>query len=942
MYKTLFTLCILFASVIHHISAQHTDKWKSVAGKVTDSENGEPLAGGSVMIMLPDTTTMLAGSTTGKDGRFTVKNVKPGKYLIRISYIGYHNFYRSLNITDSTNTTTIGTVLLTPASVMLETAVVSGQATQVEVKEDTLIFNASAFKVPEGSVLEELIRKIPGAEVADDGSIKINGKPVKKILVEGKEFFSNETSMAMKNLPAEIVEKVKTYDKQSDLARITGIDDGEEETVLDLSIKKGMKKGWFGNAEAAYGTHKRFNEKMTVNRFADNTQVSVIGNYNNGGEGRRSGNGVTTTGMGGTNIALVRKNVEIGGNLRYTYTKNDVKTYTSSQNFVSTNASYSNSRQKSMSHRDNLTGNFKIEWKPDSLSRILFRPNFSFGKSDSESSGVSATFKDDPYSSEIKEPLSQIEDIDHEIRINRNSSASFSDQSNSSFNASLMYNRRLNNRGRNLSITLSGGYTSNKNESFSMSDVIYYQRNDSTALTYRMRNTPNTSKNLNAGFTYSEPIADKVYLQLNYRFQYNMRHSDGKTYDFGDISQMRDSLYMYGIGFLPFNYQDYLDSNLSRYTDNENYIHTIDLALKVTRTKYLLNVGMSINPQKQKVDYDYQGLDTVASRNFFRMSPTLNFRYRFSKQHQLQVKYRGNTQQPSITDMFNITDNSNPLNIRMGNPGLRPSFTNNISISYNNYIKESRRNIVANLGFSNTLNSISNRTEYNDETGGRITRPENINGNWNMNANLGFGTPAFTDKLTVNTSTSGSFNNNVGFIYQNQQTLKNTVRNMQLRERLTLTWKEDYFDIMVNGSVSYNHSRSNLIPTSNRDTYDFSYGISGNANMENGIAFSTNIGMNSRRGYSSSEMNTNELIWNAQISYRFLKKKQATVMLKAYDILNTRSNISRSISAVSRSDRETNAINSYVMLHCIYRLNMFGGKHAGSEGKEGRQRKERF
>lgn len=238
MNKTLLVFTILFAGIVCGLSAQSVEKLRPVSGRVMDAENGEPLAGGSVMIMAPDTTSMFAGSSTGTNGRFIIKDVKPGQYLIKISYIGYHNFYRPLHVADSTNSVAVGTVLLTPSSVMLETAVVKGQSAQVEVKEDTLIFNAAAFKVPEGSVLEELIRKMPGAEVADDGTIKINGKTVKKILVEGKEFFSGQKNMAMKNIPTEIVDKVKAYDKQSDLARITGIDDGEEETVLDLSIKK--------------------------------------------------------------------------------------------------------------------------------------------------------------------------------------------------------------------------------------------------------------------------------------------------------------------------------------------------------------------------------------------------------------------------------------------------------------------------------------------------------------------------------------------------------------------------------------------------------------------------------------------------------------------------------------------------------------------------------
>jgi hypothetical protein len=347
----------------------------------------------------------------------------------------------------------------------------------------------------------------------------------------------------------------------------------------------------------------------------------------------------------------------------------------------------------------------------------------------------------------------------------------------------------------------------------------------------------------------------------------------------------------------------------------------------------MLNVGLSMNQQKQKVDYAYQGLDTIASRNFLRISPTLNFRYRFSRQHQIQVRYRGNTQQPEITDMFNMTDTSNPLNIREGNPGLKPSFTNNINLDYNNYIIETDRNINANMSFNSTLNSISSRTQYNEETGGRITRPENINGNWSVSGNFGFRTPIFIDKLTISTNTSTSFNNNVSYLYQNQETMKNKVKNLRIGERLTLTWREEYFDVVLNGSLNYNNSRSKLIKTNNRDTYDFSYGISSNANLENGFGFSTSLNMNSRRGYSSANMNTNELIWNAQVSYRFLQGRRATISLHAYDILHNRSNISRSISATMRSDSRTNAINSYMMLNFTYRFGKFGGRNGGGRGR---------
>ena len=927
MKKALFTLCYILLLSASAAGQSASDEY-GVKGRVIDYETGEPLISCNVMLMTTDTARMMSGASTNKAGSFHIKDIKKGNFILKISYIGYENYFRPVKIEKRRDLTSLGTISMRPDVKMLQTAVIEGKLQEVVMKDDTVVYNADAFKVPEGSVLEELVKKLPGAEVDDNGAIKINGKSVSKILVEGKEFFANESSMAMKNIPTNIVDKIKSYEKKSDMARITGIDDGQEETVIDLTIKKGMKNGWFGNINGGLGTEDRYNSRFMLNRFQDKLQASLIGNIGNTG-----GGGTRTNGQTGLNLNFDLDDLEVGGNVRYNWSKSNSTRYSSSQNFVTTNSSFSNSNNRSVSRSKSVASDFKVEWKPDTLSRVLFRPRISMGNSDSESQGISTTFNDDPYSETILDPLEQFDDIDHDIKINRNISESLSDNENWSVNGSLLLNRRLSRKGRNISINLSGNYNKSENQSYNLSDVTYYQRNDSTSLTYRYRSTPNENSSYSAGFTYSEPLAENIHLQLNYSFQFNERKSDGVTYNLGDILNMRDSLYIYGIGYLPYNYTDYEDLDLSRYTNNENQIHNVDLQLRVNRDPYMLNVGLSMNQQKQKVDYAYQGLDTIASRNFLRISPTLNFRYRFSRQHQIQVRYRGNTQQPEITDMFNMTDTSNPLNIREGNPGLKPSFTNNINLDYNNYIIETDRNINANMSFNNTLNSISSRTQYNEETGGRITRPENINGNWSISGNFGFRTPIFIDKLTISTNTSTSFNNNVSYLYQNQETMKNKVKNLRIGERLTLTWREEYFDVVLNGSLNYNNSRSKLIKTNNRDTYDFSYGISSNANLENGFGFSTSLNMNSRRGYSSANMNTNELIWNAQVSYRFLQGRRATISLHAYDILHNRSNISRSISATMRSDSRTNAINSYMMLNFTYRFGKFGGRNGGGRGR---------
>lgn len=937
-------LSIIVFSLLFPVNIYAQTKGRAtVTGTILDAENNEGLIGANIIITDAE-GKKLGGTVASRDGSFSIGSLPTGKMNLTASFIGFKSFNKEITIEKRAQRMGLGTISLSPDNVMLDGAVITGQVPEVEVKDDSIIYNAAAFKVPEGSVLEELIKKLPGAEVGDDGSVKLNGKSVSRILVEGKEFFGNDRNMSMKNLPTEIVDKIKTYERKSDLTRITGIDDGNEETVIDLTIKKGMKKGWFGNADLAHGTKDRYAERFTVNRFVDRTQVSLVGSYNNvndagfpgmGGRGGRGGNGQTKSAMAGLNVALERGNFTIGGNVRYRNTNTHTITKSSTQNFVSTRASFSNSENSGRNKNNNINGDFRFEWKIDTMTTIMFRPNFALTDGNNESEGTNATFNTDPYSDKVDDPLNQMDDILHDYKINYNLNANASENQNKSLGGNLLLNRRLNTKGRNLSVRMNGNYSSTENNSYNTSNVTYFQRNDSTALTYRYRETPNSNKSWSAGFTYSEPLAKGLFLQLNYQYSYSKRHSDGKTFDLGAIENMLDSLARYGNTFLPYNYRDYLDEALSRYTDNENYNQNIELSMRSIGEHHNLNIGVQVQPQRQKVDYDYQNIDTVAARSYIRISPTLNFRYRFSKQESLQLTYRGNTQQPNITDLFNMTDNSNPLNIRMGNPELKPSFTNRFGINYNKQIVDLRRSIFASANFSNTLNSISNLTVYNEETGGRITKPSNINGNWNVGGNMGFNTPIFDDRLTLNTNTSANYNNNVSYIYQNNESMKNKVNNLNIGESLRLTWREQYFDITLDGRLDYTHTRSLLVATSNMDTYRFNYGISTNVNLPINLSISTNISMNSRRGFSSSTMNTNELIWNAQMSYRFLKNKQATLSLQAYDILAKRSNISRMIDANRRSDTETNSINSYLMAHFIYRVNLFGSREVRRNMRQG-------
>ena len=962
---------LLIAMVLCHIgmvSAQ--DKKVKMTGDVTDYESEEPIIAATVqLISMPD-STFLSGTTTSLKGLFELETRLPkGNYSVKVSFVGYGDVYRGFTVTEDTRRVHLDSIRLKTDALLLQEAIVEAQIAQVQISEDTVIFNAEAFRVPEGSMLEELIRKLPGYEVASDGTVTYNGKTVSKILVDGKEFFSEDKSIAMKNLPANMVKKVKSYEKKSDLAEITGIDDGEEELVLDLTVKADAKKGWFSNIDLGYGQPTQetvydirdlYTIKGMVNRFKENEHYSVMLSTNNvndngfpgGGRGGRSGgNGMNQSSMGGFSLARnlgeeVEKNkyqFQLGGGVRFFHNNSDVQSQTASETFLTQGSknSFSNSRNQSGNENLRVNADFRLEWRPDTMTDIIFRPSVSYSKSSNASINESATFNRDPYETldemyadDDYEPLDSAWTDDS--RINYNASQSGGGSESTSVNGSLQLNRKLNSEGRNLTFSFNGGYSISESFSSSTSFTRFYQRNDSTSTINRYNATPSKTYNYNARAMWSEPLWTATFLQLSYQFSYRYNDSKRSTYE---LPEVLDN-WSYPEWILPDDYERYRSEELSRFATYENMDHDITAQLRLIREKYNMNVGLTLLPQRSKMNYQYMNHDIDTIRTVFNFTPTMNFRYRWSKQTSLRVNYRGRSSQPSMTDLLPITDDSNPLNITMGNPGLKPTFNNSLNVQFQDFKVERLRNISANVRFNSTLNSIVNKITYNEETGGRISQPTNLNGwwsNWSTGAGIAYNTALPNQRYKVSSSTNANYNYQQGYVRTATDTNEfplAATRSITLSERLSGTYQNDWFEVTLQGSLNYNRARNNLQPTANRDTYIFSYGPSTNIQLPWwNLKISSDIGMNSRRGFSDPEFNTNELIWNAQLSKSFLAQNAATVSLQLYDILGQQSNVSRVVNATMRSDTWYNTVNSYFMVHFIYRLNLFGDRESRKESR---------
>lgn len=929
-----------------------------ISGAIIDRDTKDPVEQVTIQLLKAD-STYVSGAISNEKGLFHLNAPANGKYLLKISSVGYKTTVKRVQIADDKNLA-MGNVVLGADAIMLKGAVVTAMAQKVNLKEDTFVYNSAAYRTPEGSVVEELVKRLPGAEVSDDGTIKINGKEVKKILVDGKEFMTGDTKTALKNLPTSIIDKIKAYDEKSDLSKVTGIDDGEEQTVLDFGVKKGMNKGMISNIDLGVGNKSRYNMRGMGAYFNDNNRFMLFANANNtsdrgfgGGPGRGfwgGANGLNASKMIGANYNYELKNkFKFNTSLRWNHSDGDVWSSRSSENFMGSSSSFSNSLSQSFSRSNSWNGNIRLEWMPDTMTNILFRPSISWSTSDGLSGSQSASYNKDPYTITTKDPLSEegIEELDKaEAMVNRQLSQGISYSDNNNIRGMLQVNRKLGNKGRNITLRMDAKYTDKDSKSISLNNAKLYlvqtaEGKDSTYQTNRYNLTPSKDYSYAGQLTYSEPLWKATFLQFSYKFTYSYSKSDRNTYDFSKYAMTGDHEYRGWDSYLnPFAGQlnDYRDNELSRFSEYRNYNHDIQVMMRFIRKKYNLNFGVMVQPQQSKYIQDYQGVHVDTVRNVTNISPTLDFRYRFSKMSNLRVNYRGTTSQPSISQLLDITDNSDPLNISKGNPGLKPSFTQNFRLFYNNFVQNHNKGVMTFINFSTTNNSISNKVTYDETTGGRITRPENINGNWNVMGAFMFNSSIDSAGVwNVNTDTNLGYNNYVSYLSLDKQSdsQKNTTRSTTWRERLSFSYRNDWLELSLDGTLNYNHAKNKLQPNSNLDTWQFSYGPSMTLTAPWGTSLNSSLSISSRRGYNDSSMNTDEYVWNAQLSQGFLKGKPLTIMLQFYDLLHQQSTFSRAISATSRTDTEYNAINSYAMLHVVYRLNLFGGKQARRDGPDG-------
>lgn len=893
----------------------------TIKGRVVDIEN-QNLPGAAVQLVSMPDSTRVGYVLTDVDGAFDFGKLKSSRYFVQITMTGMDPVVKDVEVKDASQIVDLGALKLTENSVMLQEAVVTGVRAAVVAKQDTLEFNAGSFHTNPNASVEDLLKKLPGVEVGSDGSITSGGKTVTKILIDGKEFFADDPKMASKNLPSNMVEKVQVVDRKSETARLTGVDDGEDETVINLTVKKNMNNGWFGTISGGYGTDNRFQGNMNINWFKDGNQVSIIGGGNNinemgfsdRGRGRfrdfGGNNGINTTGQFGINFNVGNEEkLRVGGNVLYTYTDRDARSRFDTQYLFPDSVSYLRGGSNTRDRGHNLRAMFRLQWNITDADILDFRPEFSMNVRRSElrdSSNLYAT-----------ESL-----LDH---VNRNFAQRVNRGTDWSASGRLIYTHKFNSRpGRSLSAQVNYSFSDTRQKQTTWNDIEYYLRQEDSELLYQYLYSKQWANSVEGRVTWTEPLGDparKNYLEIAYKAKYSFNNADKLTYDLpiGDVDPML-------VGLTSFNSVPegaVLDETLSNRFRNTFASHEVQLGYKKVADKYNLNVGMTFSPSNSSSKDLINSARDIETDWVYNFAPYLRFRYKFSKNSSLMAHYRARTTQPSLTQLQPVADLSDPLNITVGNPNLKPTFTQNLGMHFNKYNTETQQSIFAVANGSYALNNIVSRTITNPQTGVRTTRYTNADGNWNVFGMVMLNQPLKNRKWRVTARLNGMYSSNAGYIDGDF----NRSGNLNLSPQAGMTFSCDVFQMTLTPTYSFQMATSTLELQKNRYTHSYGFNTDASVYLPFGLELATDLSFSKTSGYSEGFDNT-QWLWNAQLSYSVLKDKSLTFSVKAYDLLGQKKNVSRTVSANMISDYEYNDLSRYVMIGISWKFNTLTKKTA--------------
>ncbi len=889
-----------------------TARCYDITGLFTDA-SGEALPGASVSLLRANAdSTYVSGGMADMDGHFKLSGVSSGKYLVKATYIGYKD--KVVPVSVSKANINLGNIKLDEEGKMLAEVTVQGVRTPIRVATDTIEYTADSYATRPNAVVEDLLKRLPGVEVGEDGSITANGKSVTKILLDGKEFFSDDPKVASKNLPADIVDRLQVVDRKSDLARLTGVDDGEDETVINLTVKKGMKNGWFGNAEIGGGTDSRYLGSFNISRFQNENQFTFLGNLNNINElgftdsnGQRfhrfgGDRGITKSQAFGLNFNVGNDEVfRVGGDILYSTSDAVQRMRSERQYLFPDSTSYNTQNSASRNHGRNVKADFRILWKPDSLNTLEIRPNFRWNINNSLSTDSAFTRAGDANRS----------------LVNRTMNTAMSHGNSLEGGMRVVYSHNFASRkGRSLSF-MGNWRSSNVHErenSFSYNR--FYLMGDSIDQYDQYLTNHTWSNTVSGRLTWKEPLGDVVkgnFLVLAYGMTYRWNNADKLVYDrYYDIPSD-------GISLPGGEFTEEYNPDLSNVFRNRFFTQNIRFGYQKVTSKLNAEVSVNMVPSASMSTNLTNSAKSIPTRHVFNVSPFVRVRYKISKNTSFNFNYRSRAGEPSMTQLQPVEDMSDPLDIKVGNPNLDPSFTHFIMFRFQDFNPGAQQSIMSMAHFQVVQNSIVSRTDYDSQTGGRVTTYDNVNGVWNGRWMLMFSRPLRNKLWTVQGHLFTNFDRSVG--YTNGQ--RNATLTSSFNFEPGIAFRPSNFDIDLRPFYRLQTTHSSIPTEVGRTVHGFGLHGTLTAYTNWGLTLHTDLDYTATRGYSTG-YNTNLWMWEAQLSQEFLRDRSLTLSVKVHDILNQTQNINRTITANYISDTEYNTLGRYGMVTLTYRFNTFG------------------
>ena len=950
-------ICSLVATIIITITLSAQTRGGIVKGRLADTLFKESLAEATVSVLSILDSSVIAFSLANTKGEFEVKGLDSGSYRLLITFQGYQATSRDIKISLRA-VVDLGTIYLDKKSTMLDAVIV--EAPPIQVKKDTVEFNAASFKTKPNSTAEDLLKKLPGVEVDKDGNVKAQGETIPKIYVDGKEFFGNDPKMATKNITADMIASVQVFDDMSDQAKFSRIDDGSRTKAINIKLKKDKRKGYFGRANTAVGTDGRYLGNLTANRFNDDQRISIVSSFNNlnrqsfgfndivtsmggfsggrvaanagGGGPAGSGNGLTRSVSAGVNYTdKIGKNLDITASYFYSGTDNRTSQESVRETFFPNDSiTYLNELSESVSKNQNHRVNLRMEYYIDSMNSILYTPSLTFQESSRNNHSTTSTRTTQP-------------GIDYTALTGVNDNTS--EREGFNLNNNLLYRRKFLMPGRTFTLGWSNSINNSAGDGKNFFPLTFYKPDG--AIDYirerdfiSSQETKSNNNVISASFT--EPFGKNKILEFNYAYTNNNSNSDRRAFSYDPVSKEYDSV----------NLQQ------TNYFENDFLAHRLGLNFRVQNQKYGFQIGAAMqNSTLESVSlrgiYRVNGKDSAVMykegfNNFF---PTANFNYAFNRNKNFRFNYRGRTNQPAVTQLQDVRDETNALRTTQGNPNLKQEFSNSINATYNSNNPVTFKYLNVNLNYNQTSNRIVNSIDFDTARGKgvQLIRPVNLNGSFNASSSVTVGIPLRKNLKgsSINFSNTVNYNRDLSLLY-NQRNIANSITirqrvgvNMDIKEKLnfevraSIAYNNVVYDGSQNQSTGFKQQNTDNEYFTQTYSTDVSYFVTKFLIISTDFDYLINTGR-------AAGFNQNIPLWNGSIAYQLFNKKNGEIRLSVNDILNQNQSINRNIGDNYLEDTRTVALKRYFLLSFTYNLNRAGNQNRrsmqGSQEMRQRQR----